>query len=196
MQHVLLDTMARQVEQGCEERLAAARAEADAIVSEARERADKRYAEGIERAQREVDRLARRARELAAVQAKQQSHSMQQAVADEILHSVDAELDRIAEGPEFPGILDALLRELMATAPENAEVLAPPAHVERCRQWLAANGHAGVPVVPHAALHDGVAIQDAQRTFRVTNSLSSRFHKLENEARKICLRLLFGKGAE
>jgi len=130
------------------------------------------------------------------VQAEHQAHSMQQAVADEILHSVDAELDRIAAGPEFPAILEALLRELMTVAPERAEVLAPPAHVERSRQWLASHGHAGVPVVPNAALLDGVAIQDAERTFRVTNSLSSRFHKLENEARKICLRLLFGEGTK
>lgn len=196
MQHVLLDTMARQVEQGCETRLAAARTEAEAIVAEAREKAGKRYAEGIDRAKRDVERLARRARDLAAVQTEQQAHSMQQAVADEILHSVDAELDRIAAGPDFPAILDALLREIMTVAPNDAEVLAPPAHVERCRQWLANNGHARVVVVPYAPLQDGVAIQDAQRTFRITNSLSSRFHKLENEARKICLRLLFGEGTE
>jgi len=188
--------MARQVEQGCEERLATANAEAEAIVAEARDRAAKRYAEAIERAKRDADQLAKRARDLAAVQAEQQAHSMQQAVADEILHTVDAELDRIAESPAFPAILEALLREVMTIAPAQAEVLAPPAHVERCRQWLASNGHAGIPVVPGATLRDGVAVQDAQRTFRVTNSLSSRFLKLENSARKVCLRLLFGEGAE
>jgi vacuolar-type H+-ATPase subunit E/Vma4 len=195
MQHALLDTMTRQVEHACEERLATARTEAEAIVAEARQRAADRYAESIERTTREVNRLAQRARDLAAVQADQQAHSLQQAVADEVLRAVGAELERIAEGPEFPGILDALLREVMAAAPAQAEVLAPPAHVERCREWLATNGLAGVPVIPTGELRDGVAVQDVNRTFRITNSLSSRFKKLENNARKVCLRLLFGEGA-
>lgn len=196
MQHVLLDTMARQVEQGCEQRLAAARSEVEGIVTEARERAAKRYTDTIERTKRDVERHAQRVRELAALQAGQQAHSMKQAVADEILNSVAAALARVAEGPEFPGILEVLLSEIMTVAPPQAEVLAPPAHIERCRQWLASNGHAGTPVVPNDALRDGVAVQDTQRSFRITNSLSSRFGKLENEAREVCLRLLFGEGAE
>lgn len=192
MQHALFDTMARQTEERCQHALAAARETAGGIVSEAREKAAKRRADALERTQRELDRLAQRTRQLAEMQAEQDALSMRQRVSDEVLHSVKAELARIAASPEFPPILEALLAEIMAVAPERAEVIAPVAQAQACRQWLAAHGYGHIPVLESAALKDGVSVQDTQRSSRITNSLSSRFHKLEDRARKVCAQTLFG----
>lgn len=184
--------MTRQIEDRCQRALAAARQTADGIVAEAREKTAKRRADAVERTQREVAQLAQRTRQLAEMQAEQDALSMRQRVSDEVLHSVEGELERIAASREFPAILEALLAEVMTVAPEKAEVIAPAAHAQACRQWLAAHGYGHIPVLESATLKDGVSVQDAQRSSRITNSLSSRFHKLEDRARKVCLQTLFG----
>lgn len=194
MQHALLDTMAGQVEQRCQERLVKARKEAEAIVAAAREKAAKQRSETLDRTNREMERLAERARELAALQVDLEALSMRHAVADEVLQSVHDELARIAEGPGFPAVLESLLAEVMRAAPPQAEIVAPVGRGDVCRDWLNANGHAGLPISESAALKDGVAVQDPARTFRVTNSLSARFQILENQARQVCLGTLFGEG--
>ena len=192
MQNALLNTMSRQIEGRCQQVLAAAQHTAGAIVSETREKAAKRRADTLDRTQREVDRLAERMRQLAALQAEQDALSMRQKVSDEVLHSVETELARMAASPEFPAILEDLLAEVMKVAPESAEIIAPVAHAQRCRQWLAAHGYGHVNVLESTSLEDGVSVQDAQRSIRITNSLSSRFRKLEDQARKVCLQTLFG----
>lgn len=184
--------MTRQIEDRCQRTLAASRQTADGIVSEAREKTAKRHADAVERTQRELAQLAQRTRQLAEMQAEQDALSMRQRVSDEVLHSVEGELERIAASQEFPAILEALLAEIMTVAPEKAEVIAPAAHAQACRQWLAAHGFGHIPVLESVSLTDGVSVQDAQRSSRITNSLSSRFHKLEDRARKVCLQTLFG----
>ncbi len=193
MQHALLDTMARQVEQRCVERLAKARETAEVLIADARRKAAEKSAETLQHTKREVEHQAERARHLASLQVELEARSMRQAVADEVLRSVEAELARIAESSVFPPILEALLEEVMTAAPFQAEVVVNAVHAERCRSWLSAHGHGAVPVVESTALRDGVAVQDVKRSYRITNSLSSRFQKLEGEARRICLQTLFGE---
>lgn len=195
MQEALFETMARQVAQRCEQIIEAAKAEAKSIVSEAERTAEQRHDAGIAHVKREVDRLAARARELAAVKAEHDTLTMQQEVANEVLGQVEGQLKGLAQSPRFPEILDALLAEVMANAPRDAVVLAPAAHEQRCREWLQRHGFTAVTVQASRFLVDGIAMQDAERTYRVTNTLSSRFQKLKNEARKVCLTTLFGAGA-
>ena len=64
-----------------------------------------------------------------------------------------------------------------------------------CSAWLQANGHGSVEVESAAGLIDGIAVQDPQRTYRITNTLSSRFRLVEGEARKRCLGRLVGEEA-
>jgi len=195
MQQPLFDTMARQVADRCQAVLDSARAEADSIVTEARGRADARLGEAVRVAENDARRLADRARQLLAVQSEHESLTMEQSVADEILRSVGVELQNIAKSPKFPEIFDALLTEIMAGAPKEALVKVPLSYGDRARAWLKQHGHGGVTVEESAAMIDGCAMQDAARTYRVTNSLSSRLSKLQNEARKVCLDALFGGGA-
>ncbi|NUM53685.1 MAG: hypothetical protein HUU46_08580 [Candidatus Hydrogenedentes bacterium] len=196
MQQALFDTMARQVADRCQAVLDAARAEAGAILKEARERADHRRKEAVDAAERDVRRLAERARQLLAVEAEHESLTMEQSIADEILRSVSFELEKAAQSPKFPAIFDALLDELAADAPKDAIVTVPVSFADRAKARLQQRGLASITVVESAAMRDGCAMQDAAHTYRVTNSLSSRLSKLQNESRKVCLHALFGEGAK
>jgi vacuolar-type H+-ATPase subunit E/Vma4 len=195
MREALFETMARQVAQRCEQIIGAAEEEAKSIVSEAQRTAQRRHDAAVAQVKREVERLAARARELAAVKAEHDALTMQQEVANEVLGQVEGELKGLAQSPRFPEILDALLAEIMANAPKDAVVLAPVAHEQRCREWIRSHGYSDVSVQASPYLVDGVAMQDAQRTYRVTNTLSSRFQKVKNDARKVCMRTLFGAEA-
>lgn len=187
--------MSRQAADRCQAALDAARAEAGAILKEARERADRHRREAVAAAEREVKRLAERARQLLAVESEHESLTMEQSIADEILRSVGFELEKAAQSPKFPAIFDALLAELMADAPKDAIVTVPVSFGERAKGWLQQNGFPNVTISESPAMRDGCAMQDAAHTCRVTNSLSSRLSKLQNESRKVCLRALFGERA-
>ncbi len=89
----------------------------------------------------------------------------------------------------------AAAMRLMAIAPAGVVAHAPPAHVDSVRDWLANNGHGGVSVEGNSNLWDGVAIQDPERTFRISNTLTGRFARVEQEARKRCMMALFSKKA-
>lgn len=195
MQQALFDTMARQVADRCQAMLDAARAEAGVILKEAREHADQRRRDAVHAAEQEVQRLAERARQLLAVEAEHESLTMEQSIADEVLRSVSFELEKAAQSPKFPAIFDALLAELMTDAPKDALVTVPVSFGERAKTWLQQHGYPDVTVQESPSMRDGCSMQDAAHTYRVTNSLSSRLSKLQNEARKVCLRALFGEGA-
>jgi len=74
-------------------------------------------------------------------------------------------------------------------------VLTHPNHVERCQNWLSQNGHEGVEVRADEAFSDGVAVQDKQHTYRITNTLSSRLAKLEPKFRQELMKQVFNKGS-
>ncbi|HRI88115.1 MAG TPA: V-type ATP synthase subunit E [Candidatus Hydrogenedentes bacterium] len=194
MQQALFDTMARQVADRCQAQLDAARAEADRITGEARARAEQRLNESLAAAKHEVSRLGDRARQLLAIEAEHESLTIEQSISDEILKMVGSELEKVATSPKFPEIFDSLLAEVMTIAPKDAIVTVPSAFADRARAWMQQHGHGGVTVQESSALRDGCAMQDVARTYRVTNTLSSRLNKIENDARKVCLETLFGKG--
>lgn len=183
--------MSAQIAAQREELAEAARNEAEQIRREARERAELRRKDTLDAVERELASLARRSRERVEAESHMVTLTTKDTITNEVLESVVGELAAIAAGPQFPAILDALLAELMAEAPADVIVLAPPAHVDHCKQWLAANGRDGLAVEPLPALTDGVAVQDAGRKFRYTNTLAARFKKQEGELRKLSLNRLF-----
>lgn len=187
----LLDLMSAQIAAQREQIAEEARKEAAKIREEARERATRRREETLAAVESELASLARRSRERVEAEAHMVTLTTKDTIVNEVLDGVASELASIAGGPDFPGILDALLAELMAEAPEDVVVLAPPAHVDHCKQWLASNGREGLAVEPLASLKDGVAVQDRNRRFRYTNTLSARFKKRESELRKYALNTLF-----
>jgi len=191
----LLDIMSAQVEAERNDVLAQARAEADEIRQAAADRAAEKRERTLAELKAELDTAAARSKERAEAAAEMVALTTKDTVTDELLRSVQQELKARAAAPEFADTLSALLAELMPEAPEGGTVLVPPQFEDHCREWLEQNGHGGVNVKPSATVHDGVAVEDANHKFRVTNTLSTRFERLEGSLRKYCIEALFGGGA-
>lgn len=187
----LLDLMSAQIAGQREAILLAARDEAAQIAQTARERAEQRRSNTLSAAQGELASIAKRSRERTEAEAQMVTLTMKDTITNEVLAEVAEELTQIAAGPGFPAILDALLAELMAEAPSDVVVLAPPAHADHCKQWLESHGYGHLAVVPEPSLADGVSVQDPGKKFRFTNTLTARFNMREGALRKASLNRLF-----
>ena len=191
----LLDIMTKQVEAERDEIISRANAEAARIRENAESRAAQKRTQTLAALDTELEAQAKRSRERAEAAAEMVALTTKDTVTDELLDEVRAELKRIAASPEFKDVLSALLAELMADAPESGIVRVPPAHADHCREWLESNGRGGMTVEPSAQVSDGVAVEDEAQTFRVTNTLTTRFERLESSLRRYCIQELFGEGA-
>ena len=193
-QLALFDTMERKIARRCEHVLADARREADSVVEAARRDADVARREALQQLDTELCELADQCRMRARGQAALDTLGFQQAAADDVLRRVEAELKRVARSDSFPGILDALVDEVLAVAPQEDIILEVPAEqAARCRDR--ALGIGGVTVLASSGLTDGVVARDGQGRFRFVNTLSSRFARLRGDARKLCINRLFEERA-
>lgn len=188
----LLDLMSQQAAVERERILAEAQREAEAIREAARREAEAQRRQMLAELDAELAQLARQDRERAEAEAHMRVLTTKDSVTAELLGGVQEELARLAEGGDFAGVLEALLDELLPEAPQGGVVLAPAAHAERVREWLAARGREDLSVRGLAGLKDGLAVQDAARSYRVTNTLSARFNGQEASLRKHCIGRLFG----
>lgn len=191
----ILELMSRQIASERDTKLAAAKSSADRIKADARTRADARRRDLLAAVEQELSELKRRSHERAEAETEMIVLTTKDTVTDELLGRARAELNRVAASPDFSGVLDALLAELVQDAPADGIVLVPVAHEAHCRAWLQENGHGDKEVLPQRDLIDGVAVQDKAHTFRITNTLSTRFQQLEPSLRKLCVAELFGQGA-
>ncbi len=188
----LFETMSQQVAAQCESNLSEAKREAEAIVAEARAQCAEQRETVLSATQDELAALDERWRQKAEAEAAKAALVVKNEAMQDVLRQVGADIRSAVEGPEFEAVLDALLAELMAVAEGgDFKVLAPEAHVDRVRNWLANKGHDGVPIEASSVLWDGVALQDTNRTYRISNALTSRYSRVLEEARKICMTSLF-----
>ena len=183
--------MAQRVAEDCDNTLAQANGERDGILEEARVQTRSRREAVLKATQTEKEILDDRWRLKAETEAAKAALSLQNEAVLEVLQRVRHEIDAIVKGPRFPAVLDALLAEVMAVAPDNVVVLAPEAHLDRVRQWLSKNGKGSLQVDGSAAFWDGVAVQDASKTFRISNTMTGRFVRVEGAARKLSTGALF-----
>ena len=190
----LFDTMARQVSDRCESTLVEARREADAILEAARAKSKESRQDVMQATETEIKLLEERWIQKAQAEAAKAELSVQNEAVEAVLEALRAKIRAAVDGADFPSIIEALLTELMAEAPADVVVLAPESQVGHVEQLLAKNGHQGLPVEGSAVVWDGVAVQDKQRTFRISNTLSGRYARVEDGARKLCMVTLFGKG--
>lgn len=191
MKSDLIATLEAKTSADCEAKAAEAERQANAIVAEAQKQADERRKAAVAR---EADSLAfqeQRAKMVAESEAVREGLAMQQSVVNGALSKAQAELDRLAKSGEFGPILDSLLESAMEAAPDEAVVTVPAAHLDRCQGWLKSHGYERVTVQGSNTLTDGVSVQDRARTYRVVHTLSSRYEKLERDARKRCLQRMF-----
>ncbi len=187
----LLETMAQQAAEECGRTVSHARDEEDAILREARAQSDARRETLLKTMAEEMDALDQRWLLKGEAESAKAALVVQNDAVREVLEEVQATIGRMAQGPEFGAVIEALLAEVMAVAPENVIVLAPEPHVDHVRQWLDRNGYGGTPVEGVPAMLDGVAVQDRERSFRISNTLSGRFARVEQAARKLCMEALF-----
>ena len=191
----LLEVMTEEAARQRASILASSQAEAERILAKAREDAAARKVSALEAAKAELSEAAARARERAEAEAEMVVLTTKDTITDEILAVVGQELDRVAETPAFPAILEALIEEALRETEHVEVVLVPPAHLDHCRAWLADNGHEALEVRGMDTLRDGVAVQDAKRSFRATNAFAARLANLESRMRRLSIqRLLPGDG--
>lgn len=194
MEAALIATLEAKTSTECEAKAAEAERQANAIVAAAQAKADELRKETVALEADSLSFQEQRAKLVAESEAVREGLVMQQAVVDEALQRARTEFDRLVSSPEFGPMIESLLASAMEAAPEEALVIVPAAQLERCQSWLKGNGHAGAAVEASSTVSDGVSVQDRDRTYRVIHTLSSRYEKLESEARKRSLRLLFPEG--
>ena len=186
----LLEVMTEEVARQRASILASSQAEAERILAQAREDAARRKAKAQEAADAELAEAAARARERCESETEMIVHTTKDTITDEILAAVAKKLGHIVTTPEFPAIIEAMIEELLDNTKGGEVVLAPREYVQHCRNWLDEHGHTGLEARALDTLRDGVSIQDAQRSFRVTNTFSARLAKQESRLRKLCLERL------
>lgn len=195
MSNALFETMESEAAAQCEAFAADGERAANRILEEARAQCAERRREAVARMQKRLESEESVATRVAHAEAERVSLAMQQAVADEVLGRAYAEITSLPAGDRFAPLLEALLAAAMDAAPEDAVVTVPAAHLERCQQWLHGHGFGRAAVEGSATLRDGVQVRDRAQTYRVTHTLSSRFSKLERQARKAVLGILFRPGS-
>lgn len=188
----LLALMAQQAEAQRAAITAAGKSEAEGVTRNAQQEGAASRERSLRAAEAELTAAAKRGRERAEAEAHMLVLTTKDTIASEILDAAQAELGRVASGPGFVPVLERLLAEVLDGAGSDIVVLAPPAHVDAVKSWLDANGRGGLEVVPTPSLKDGVAVQDAAKTYRITNTLTARFDRQEGALRKVCLQQLFG----
>ncbi len=188
----LLETLTRRSEEECRAIRSAAVEEARILAGKAKEEVQAHVDARLAAEEAALEAHLRKSREQAKTRVTLDADAMRQQVSEEVMERAAAELARIAASPEFGPMLTVLLAEATAAVDHVAEVLAPPAHVDGCREWLAGQGMAGVKVTADARLHDGVVAVDQGGGYRVTNTLSRRFERMSGDARKLCMEGLFG----
>lgn len=188
----LFETMTQQIDAECTENLDAGRREAEGIETEARTKSQALRDATLKATQREVEMLKLRWEQKAEAEAAKAALLVRKETVEQVLSTIEEEIRSIVDGSGFPAVLDSLLAEMMAAVSDGDVVLlAPKAHADHVRGWLKANGHTSVSVEVMAAMWDGVAVQDAARTYRISNSLTMRFKRMESEIRKVCATTLF-----
>lgn len=193
----LFETMTSQVEAEREAHLAEARERASQIRADAEQEAQASREAALKAAAQEKELLDLRLRQKAQAEASKAELAMRNETVEAVMRRVEAEIKSIVEGPNFPKILDALLTSLMDAAGDGEYVvLAPEKHVDHVRQWLESHGHSGVPVEGSPSAWDGVALQDHAKTYRISNTLTGRYRRVGQEARRHCMVSLFGAAEE
>lgn len=188
----LFETMAQGVTARCDRMIGDARAEAEAIVNEARSKAAAQRDQTLASVNAEKAVLDERWRLKAEAEAIKAALAMQKSAVNAVLERVEEIIEETIAGPNFPAVLDALLAEVMQAAEGDVVVLAPEAHADHVKQWLDTNGYGHLSVEGSRAMRDGVAVQDPSRSFRVSNTLYGRYARVEQETRRICMTGLFG----
>ena len=195
MGSALLETMTAQVTEECDGNRATAQQEADAIKAEAESKSAARREATQSATDAEMKRLDERWRQMAHAEASRADLMVKNDAVIAVMKKVESEIHRIVDSGEFPAVLDALLASLATEIQGDVVLIGPEGHVDHIKSWLSSNGHDGIAVEGSADFWDGVAIQDPAQTYRISNTLTGRYGRVEQDARRLCMINLFGDSA-
>jgi vacuolar-type H+-ATPase subunit E/Vma4 len=195
MGSALLETMTAQVVEECDGNSSAAQQEADAIQAEAEGKSAAQRESTQAATDSEMVRLDERWRQMAHAEASRADLVVKNEAAKAVMHKVAQEIRSIVDNKEFPSVLDSLMETLVREIKGEVMVLGPEGHIDHIKTWLSNNGHDGISVEASSELWDGVALQDPARTYRISNTLTGRYSRVEQEARRVCMVNLFGGNA-
>ncbi len=187
----LLDAITQRAHARRDSALTQAREDAEALVAQARQETAAQRESVLSETRAGIQQADREERERANAEMERATLTLRETVAEEVLGQVADEIRRVVSGPEFPALLALLIAEVLEEASPECRLLVPPDHASSCRDMLLAQGKSNIAIVPEPAMWDGVALEDASRSFRLTNTLRARFANREQDARKICLTTLF-----
>lgn len=199
MGSALLETMTAQVAEQCEANRAVAKQEAEAIQAEATGQAQAKRDALIAANDADMARLDERWRLMAHAEASRADLIVKNDAVLAILRKVESEIRAMVTSDKFPGVLEALLTSLLNEfdgSDDEAILIAPEAHVAHVESWLSSNGHKKMKVEASAEVWDGVALQDPARTYRISNTLTGRYGRIGQDARRLCMVKLFGETSE
>lgn len=197
MEHLppLLDAMRAQVRAKCAETLCQARERAASIGRAAAHAAEERKLAALSEAREVMAREREASIRTAERLAGRERAAAQGACIEEVLEQARRAARGAMDGADGERIVSALLQEAVDAVEGDVEILAPRRFVPLCEQRLSALGVRRARVSAADDLHDGIIVQDADRTFRVTNTLGARLDRRLKEARRLCHTMLFGDSA-
>ncbi len=187
----LLEEMTRIAGERRDACLAEAEQQANSIIEEARTEREQKREAALEDARRDAEIAERNAREQGRADAERTALMLQETVAEDAIRRVRDKIRHTMSTSAASQIVEALLAELAGELGAGRRVLVSPDHAGVCRRWLAEHDLDDTEVVEDAGIVDGVAVEDADRSFRITNTLSARLDKRQNDARRLCLDMLF-----
>ena len=199
MGSALLETMTAQVAEQCEANHVVAQQEAKAIQAEAICQAQAKRDALTAANEAEMARLDERWRLMAHAEASRADLVVKNDAVQAVLSKVESEIRAMVNSKAFSGVLDALLTSLLNEFKgddSEAILIAPEAYVAHVHSWLSSNGHAGMAVEASTEVWDGVALQDPARTYRISNTLTGRYGRIGQDARRLCMVNLFSDTAE
>lgn len=199
MGSALLETMAAQVAEQCDAHRAVAQQEAEAIKAEATRQAQAKRDALVATNDVDMARLDERWRLMAHAEVSRADLVVKNDAVQAVLQKVESEIRTIVASDAFPGVLDALLTSLLNEFQgddASAVLIAPEAHVAHVKSWLSDHDHAAMAVEASAEIGDGVALQDPARTYRISNTLTGRYGRIGQEARRMCMVGMFGETSE
>jgi len=173
------------------EKLEAAEAEAAERLAQADREIAARRAAALDKAQKKAEAVAHRERARVREEAVNVRFAAREAIIEDVLKAVHAELAALARSSDFTTALTVLLKEALEQGEGKLVAQVPQAHVALCREWVAQSGYGDTMIEGDSNLVDGVVVADRDHTFRVSNTLAGRLERRMDDIRKLCAERLF-----
>ncbi len=189
-----LEAMTAETRRQCAAIIEAAQNTAAERIDAANAAVAERRREALETLAARHARLEAQTRDQATADASRNTFMVRNILVNECIAAAHERLIKIAESPDFAGIILLLLQESLqfADEPVPVTVRVPARFEDAVKAFLNGNGLHDVQVVSQDAPVDGVVIQADDGSFRVYNTLALRLKQNVKKASALAYRRFFG----